>query len=491
MRRHFVAQFDRLAVAAVAIVSAGLFAGCTLTLDLEACESDEDCPEFHHCDDHNLCTETEREYVTSFIDEDTTWEADTTYVLDGMIMVTRDAVLEIEAGTQIRATPESGLVVRAGSRLEAEGTADEPIVFTSDQPVGQRLAGDWAGLALVGRAPTNREDFFLRVDDGDRGKPPVGGDNEDYDCGTLRYVRTEFGGAETEVEIDGETRREQALNGITLAGCGSETTVEYVQTHMSDDDGIAIFGGNVDLRYAVVTSAATDSFNFDTGWHGTAQFIAAQQDSHGNDALEIQNLFEDHEAEPRSNPQIYNFTLIGDPNTSGQVGLNIQRGAKARMANGIVIGHPDAGLFIESAVTAHAVEAEELEVRSTAFENTGPDGEDPFALFDLDYYDEEDWEIELFNHGAYPDYEGFANYGYFTEERFHNLINAGVSFHDDPYDLGDPGWVPHPEHVVPADDDVAEPPEQEGFDSSAVYRGAFQPNVFNHWAEGWTEYPGS
>ena len=472
--------------AVVALLSVTLATGCSAILELEQCTSDDDCQEFEECNEEMLCQEVERESVTSFIDEDTTWTSDTTYVLENMIFVV-ESTLEIEAGTQIRAKPGAGLVTRPGAKLIAEGTRDEPIVFTSDQPVGERLAGDWAGLAMIGRAPTNREDFLFRVESEDRGKPTVGGEDESYDCGTLRYVRTEFGGSEVEVEIDGETQLEQALNGISLAGCGSETTIEYIQAHMSDDDGLAVFGGNVDIRNALVTRAQTDSFNFDTGWQGTAQYLVAQQDSGGNDAMEIQNLFEDHDAEPRANAQIYNFTLIGDPETSSQLGLKYQRGAHGLASHGIIYGHPTAGLYIESAASAQAVEDGNLVVQNTIFDNVGPGGDGYFDRIDDEYYDDEDErDAELYNFGAYPGYEGFYDYEIFEEASLNNRFGSFADFEGDPRDLSEPGWVPSSANTT----DVGAPPEQEGFDTTGVFRGAFRPGE-TPWTDGWTAFPRS
>ncbi len=463
--------------------------GCSLVLDLEECTVDEDCGEFHECDETGLCRETERVYVSSHIVDDTTWTSDTTYVLTDMIMIIPPAELTIEPGTQIRGQPESGLVSRAGAKIIADGTRDEPIVFTSDQPVGQRLAGDWAGLALVGRAPTNRDGFRLRVDSAEHGKPEVGGNDETWNCGTLRYVRVEFGGSEVSVEVDGEMRREKALNGITLAGCGSETTVQYVQSHFSDDDGIVAFGGNVDIRNAVSTRAQNDGFGFDTGWYGTAQYLAVQQDIGGEEAIEVQNLFEDHDADnPMSNAQIYNFTVLGaDPNADWQTALYFKRGGRGTLSHGIVQGQPTSGLYIEGAASAQAVEDGELVVQHTLFNDVGPDGDGYFELVDIEVIDDFDWQqVDLLNHGAYEGYEGFLDYQVFMAPEHNNLFGVDPGFQGDPYDYGDPGWIPSPEHTTGSD--IPSPPDELGFDPTGVFRGAFRPGE-TPWTERWTAYP--
>ena len=471
----------------VALVGATLMSSCSLVLELEQCEVSEDCDEFRECDD-GLCRETQREYVSSHIVQDTTWTSDRVYVLEDIIHIV-GAELTIEPGTQIRAKPQAGLVSRSNSRLEAEGTADEPIVFTSDQSVGQRLAGDWAGLAMVGNAETNRDNFLLRVDSAEHGRPEVGGSDDTWDCGTLRYVRVEFGGSEVEMEVDGETQLHKALNGITLAGCGSETTVEYVQSHLSDDDGIVAFGGTVDIRNAVVTRAQNDGFGFDTGWRGTAQYLAVQQDSGGEEAIEIQNLAEDHEGEPESDGDIYNFTVIGnDREGDWQIGLYYKRGGKGLLSHGIVQGHPSAGLYVEGQVSGDHARNGDLRVEETLFYDLGADGDGWFDWIDIEETNEE-WMDDLVNDDSDPaNYDGFVaeDYEMFKQPEYNNVFGEDPGFDGDPYDRADPAWVPDSTHTTGGD--IASPPDEEGFDPTGNFRGAFAPNS-TPWTDGWTNYP--
>jgi hypothetical protein len=98
---------------------------------------------------------------TTFV-EDTTLTSDVMWVLDGRIAVggdnTNSAVLTVEPGTTIFGEEgDDFLAVSRGSQIEAVGTVQEPIVFTSVQDVtGQETGiGQWGGLVLLGRAPAN------------------------------------------------------------------------------------------------------------------------------------------------------------------------------------------------------------------------------------------------------------------------------------------------------------------------------------------------
>lgn len=428
---------------------------CTLLVDFNECVSDGDCSVTGVCVDA-ICQEAPRVSITDHVVEDTTWRANRVYVLENMTFVVPPATLTIEPGTIILGRRQTGLVSLAGARLVAEGTRDKPIVFTSDKPKGQRLAGDWAGLAMVGRAPTNRENFSLRIIT-DVHDTRVGGDVENWNCGTLRYVRVEFGGA----EVDGQ----KALKGITLAGCGSDTTIEYVQTHYSDDDGVGVFGGNVDLRYVVSTRARDDAFDFDTGWRGTAQFLAIQQDTLAAEGLEIENLSEEPTALPETYAQIYNFTLIGANRAEGdrQLGLYFKLGGKGLLSHGIVTGYKDAGLFIEGPESAAHTTKGDVVVKDTLFYNIGDRGTGYFQLID-----EEEG--------------GFSDYSIFEDAETGNVFGADPGLQD-PFNLAAPGWIPSQVNTT-----GVEPPPA-GFDPTAVYRGAFSPSANAQWTDGWTSYP--
>jgi hypothetical protein len=290
--------------------------------------------------------------VTGSITGTESWANTNYYVLRGAVFVEDGATLNIAAGTRI--IGESGsvgtLVVLQGGRLNAIGTAQAPIVFTSDQPIGQRGRGDWGGLIINGRAPVNLEGG-QGEGEGDTGV--YGGTNPNDNSGVLRYVRVEFSGIEFSPDNE--------LNGIAFQGVGRGTVVDHVQAHMSRDDAIEFFGGTADIKYAVLSNAADDSLDWTFGWTGRAQFVAITQ--RGDDAdngIEADNSEFNNNALPRANPQIYNITLCGDPDTNeggeSPRAANIRRGTAFTIRNFLVTGFKTVGFQISDANTSAQVD---------------------------------------------------------------------------------------------------------------------------------------
>jgi hypothetical protein len=114
------------------------------------------------------------------------------------------------------------------------------------------------------------------------GRPATyGGNNNAENSGVLRYVQIRHAGFEV---VDGNE-----LNGLTLNGVGSGTTLEYVQTYTTLDDGMEMFGGAVDLKYSVNVNVGDDSIDFSEGWVGDIQFALIIQTSGSNRCIEADN----------------------------------------------------------------------------------------------------------------------------------------------------------------------------------------------------------
>ena len=165
--------------------------------------------------------------IHSDITTDTVWETGTRYVLEDKIFV-ENAQLTIKPGVIIQGEAGSALIVTSSSKLFARGSRNQPVVFTSAKPEGERARGDWGGVVLLGKAPVNEPDSAIEgLPDTDlRGR--FGGQNPDHSCGVVQYTRIEFAGF--------EVYKNNELNGLTLGGCGSNTIVQNVQVHRALDD---------------------------------------------------------------------------------------------------------------------------------------------------------------------------------------------------------------------------------------------------------------
>jgi trimeric autotransporter adhesin len=269
------------------------------------------------------------------VTDDLTLSADVDWLLNGPVFIgddTNETVLTIPAGTTIFGGDGSFLVVQRSSKLMVNGTASAPVVMTSAKAVGSRGPEDWGGLILNGRATINNGDANGEAP-GEAGSGTYGGDDDDDNSGTIRYLRVEYTGNKVDAENE--------LNGFALQGVGSGTTLEYIQIHMASDDGIEFFGGTVSVKYLVVTGSDDDSIDWTGGWTGNIQFAVAEQlPGSGPDAergIEADNLEGNHSATPMSRPILSNLTLISRAGNSAD-GVILRRGTGALLYNSIITG---------------------------------------------------------------------------------------------------------------------------------------------------------
>lgn len=282
------------------------------------------------------------------------WTRNNKYLLRGNVFVTSGAVLNIESGTVILGdvgTNRGTLVVLVGGRINSNGTASQPVVFTSSRPVGQRNYGDWGGILILGRAsnnlaaPVNIEGGIQRAGAAVQwGGPTPGGmaidDNDN--SGIIRYTRIEFGGVP--VAPNSET------NGLTMYAVGRGTTVEYVQVSFIGDDGFEWFGGTVNGRFLVSYRSLDDDFDSDNGWSGNVQFGLAIRDNvaadvSGSNGFETDNNSGGTAVTPFTTGLFSNITVIGPGNPEGinvsgdyNAGVHIRRGSRMSLHNSAVSG---------------------------------------------------------------------------------------------------------------------------------------------------------
>lgn len=441
-----------------------------------ACNSNQTCSD-------GMCVEAgEVVQVEGNITEDVTWTTGNTYVLNQLTFID-GAVLTIEPGVTVLGGQGTALVVATTGRLEAVGTPDAPIVFTSDQV--DPLAGDWGGVVMLGLAPINVDSDFIEGMDPNEGPSTYGGTNADHNCGTLRYARIEYAG--TVFGTDNE------LNGLTVGGCGTGTTLDYIQVHKGLDDGIEFFGGTANLTHAVITQPGDDALDWDQGWSGNAQFIVVQQaPGTGDRGIEADNLGSDNDAEPRSNPTVYNLTLVGGGNAE-QLGMKLRRGTAGYLANVIVTNFGEDGIDIDNYATGEQMAAGNLGFDHILFFNNGEDGmatwetgkKDACTCTLAEDLDPESDETSCEDQGITQ--ECFDE-GVFLNEGGEGAVD-GLLIGQDPM-LGAPTDLTAPNFVPAADSPAADSTATiaSGFDSDATYYGAFEPGGEN-WADGWTAFP--
>jgi hypothetical protein len=225
--------------------------------------------------------------------------ADSQYVLRRVAKVMSGVTLTIQPGTTILGdldAPPSLLLVGRGGRISANGTEAQPIVFTSSRPYGQRVPGDWGGIAIVGNATTNLSGTAFAEAPPEYREPYSGGTNDDDNSGTLRYVRIEFAGR--------ASLANQPQNALTLLAVGRGTTIEYVQVMGALNDGFKWFGGTVDGRYLVSYEVGDDHFDASQGYRGRNQFLLALRTRRVVDGLPSGNpwMFELDGCEPDFQP---------------------------------------------------------------------------------------------------------------------------------------------------------------------------------------------
>ncbi|MGD8781787.1 MAG: T9SS C-terminal target domain-containing protein, partial [Ignavibacteria bacterium] len=247
-----------------------------------------------------------------------TFYSDTTYILDGMVFVDSAATLTIEAGTIIKAedgqdTEASGLVVTRNAQIFAEGTADNPIIFTSiNDDLNGNLdytdRGEWGGVVLLGKAPTNADDeeSVEGVNEIDAYRAKFGGDNSSHSTGVFKYVSIRHTG----INIGSGTGNE--IQGLTCGALGDGTVLEYVESYASGDDGFEFFGGTVNTRYLVAAFCSDDAFDWDQGFNGKHQFwFAIQAPDAAGRAAEMDGATENEQGTPYATPMLSNVTYIG------------------------------------------------------------------------------------------------------------------------------------------------------------------------------------
>lgn len=299
----------------------------------------------------------------------TTWNANTIYELDGVVNIPNGVTLTIPAGTYIKAKPHADgsatgvLVVQKGGKLNANGTASAPVVFTSYKLLDCNLAtkaapGDFGGVVILGDAPTNMPNTTT-IEGLSGTNYQYGGTNSAHNGGSLTYVRIEFAGYELPTEVGSGNE----INGLTLGGVGSGTKLDHIQVSYGKDDSFEFFGGTVNATNLISFAQDDDGFDFDHGYTGTitcaldlADINSTHSTSGGNpdsNGIELDGKNTGYIAgKPVTQPTINNLFVVGAPTSSTgsayENGIHIRKEGVLTLNNSAVIGYPR-GIYVEGA----------------------------------------------------------------------------------------------------------------------------------------------
>ncbi len=313
--------------------------------------------------------------VSTDITTSTTWINNNNYIIYGDIIVKNGATLTIQEGTIVRGdkTTLSRLVIAAGAKLIAQGTPEQPIVFTSNQAAGSRARGDWAGLAICGLAPVNFRDgggnsIQGRLECGTTTDYDFGGNAADDSSGVISYVRIEYAGY-----VCGSNSE---LNSLTLGGVGNRTKIDHVMVSYGQDDGYEFFGGTVNANHIISYGSRDDDFDTDNGFSGQVQHGLVVRIDTIADQGDISNAFEsDNDAngtynDPYTKGVFSNVTVVGPAATTTSTidakygwALRLRRNTGLSIFNSLFIGYKR-GLRIEGTATQTKATMDTLEFKN-------------------------------------------------------------------------------------------------------------------------------
>jgi len=287
--------------------------------------------------------------ISGMISESTTWTNDNIYVLNQKVVVSSGVVLTIQAGTIIKGTEGNGslasaLIVAQGGKLNAAGTATEPIIFTSindnievGQTAGTNLdetnSGLWGGLIVLGNAPCSFsgdvEVVQIEGIPADDTFGLYGGGDATDNSGVYQYISIRHGGA-----LIGEGNE---INGLTLGGVGSETIIDNIEVVANVDDGIEFFGGTVNASNLLVWAQGDDGLDIDQGYSGTINNAIVVLGSNSDHAFEIDGP----EGTATGSFTLKNATIIGNSITENGEYADYRSGAMGTTENIYAYGFKD------------------------------------------------------------------------------------------------------------------------------------------------------
>lgn len=394
---------------------------------------------------------------------------DKVWILDKMVFVNSGQTLTIEAGTVIKGKPGAGenasaLIVAKGGTINAVGTAADPIIFTAESDdMNGSLAitarGLWGGLILLGDAQLNSSPGESAIE----GIPTTetrgiyGGTNDADNSGTLQYVSIRHGG--TDIGAGNE------INGLTLGGVGTGTTIDHIEVVSNADDGVECFGGKANIKNLVVSFCGDDCFDYDEGYRGNVQFALIYQDANEGDRMgEHDGGTTPEDGAPYAHPIFYNATYIGRGIAAGKRTLTFRDNAGGEYHNSIFLNQGK-GIDVEKLAS----------------------GEDSYARFvagDLKIANNVFYDVVITAGGA-------VDTDLFTISFADGVTDNGetaafvASFSSNNNSVANPGITLSPLNPVPTGSVTGGVAPTDSWFTNVTYQGAFDPSGSN-WATGWT-----
>lgn len=261
------------------------------------------------------------------------------YTLRGVVIVKNGATLTIEKGsiiTVMAASQVAGinlLAIEQGGKLIAEGTAQDPIVFTSQN----QTPGDWGGITIHGKGRIN---VAGGTSLSEAGQLTYGGNDDADNSGSLRYVRVEYAG---QAVSDGTSE----YNAFSFFGVGSGTTLQYLEAYKGADDGFEFFGGTANASNLIAVDCEDDSIDCDQGYRGElTDLLVYQSDGVGDFPFELSNRNGEFNVTPRSKPIVNDVTIRGN-NKSGKAAFMLKEGI-AGIFDNIVVTNVQTAIFLNN-----------------------------------------------------------------------------------------------------------------------------------------------
>lgn len=393
-----------------------------------------------------------------------TLSSTTTWVLNGMVFVNNGQTLTIDEGTVIKGQSGQGenasaLIIARNAKIMAYGTAANPVIMTSQADQIRRKAdnsgfenggnlpatarGLWGGLIVLGNARLNSLPGTSAIEGipTSESRGLYGGTDDDDNSGMLHYVSVRHGG--TDIGSGNE------INGITLGGVGSATSIHHIEVIANSDDGIECFGGTARIRNAVITNVGDDAFDYDEGYRGYVQYLLIYQP--GDRGGEHDGGTKPEDGIPYATPTFANITSIGKGVSEGKRTLTFRDNAGGFYWNSLFTEWGK-GIDIENLTdgedSRNRLEVDDLKLMHNLFENVGDD------ILSKIIVDSDGTDLT-----SHPNISG-------------NAVN--------PFNLI--GVLPTAS-IAPAN--------WTGFDNMSwfeapMFKGAFNPDGSDNWHEGWT-----